>query len=233
MRIAIAFFGILYGKGGKTGCDRDFRHCWSNINDMVVQPYRDLGHSVKLYFSSYPFEDKDVEKEFFDLVEPDDIVYSELKNSNAFTSKAALFKTFINDTSVDTIIYTRVDMHWNKKFIDTNIDYDKFNFLFREKDWWESHMYACDNLYIFPQHMSEVTLRSMLEDHASPAMSIHKHELPRYLTKYIGYNQINFMTEEHQYSDMNDLYTLCRNELRPECRGKYMHKEVAERFGYE
>jgi hypothetical protein len=233
MRLAIAFFGILYGKGGKTGCDRDFRHCWPNIERMVVQPYRDAGHDVKLFFSSYPFEDKAIEQEFYDMVKPDKIVFSQLAGSDAFTSKTALFQTFMNDSSVDTIIYTRADMHWNKKFIDTNINYDRFNFLFKERDWWQSHMYACDNLYIFPQHMSEATLRAMLDDHASPAKSIHKHELPRFLMRYINPDQINFMSKEHQYSDMNNFYTLCRNELRPECRGEFMHPDVAERFGYE
>lgn len=233
MRIAIAFFGILHGKGGKTGCERDFRHCWPNIEEMVVKPYRDLGHDVKLYFSSYPFENEQIEKEFRDMVKPDKIVYSKLEGSNAFTSKVALFQTFMDDISVDYIIYTRVDMHWMKPFIHTKIDYDRFNFLFKEKGWWESHMYACDNLYVFPRYMSRIVLQSMLEDHASPAQSIHKHELPRFLMRHINPDQINFMTEEHQLSDMNNFYTLCRNELRPECRGEFMHPDVAERFGYK
>lgn len=233
MKIAFCFFGILYGKGGKTGCERDFRHCWPNIERMIVDPYRKLGHDVKLYFSSYPIEDASAEKDFYKLVKPDKIIFSQLEGSNAFTSKKRLFETFIDDTSIDTVIYTRSDIHWNQQFIDTNIDYKKFNFLFREKDWWNSHMFACDNLYIFPQNMSKVFYQAMLDDHSSPAQSIHKHELPRFLSKYIDLDKLNFMTEENQYSDMNTFYTLCRNELRVECRGKYMNSEVADKFGYK
>lgn len=233
MKIAFCFFGILYGKGGKTGCERDFRHCWPNIKKMIVDPYKELGIDTRLYFSSYPIEDKVAEEEFYDLVRPDKIVLSKLEKSNAFTSKEKLFETFIDDDFADTIIYTRSDIHWNQKFLRTKIDYKKFNFLFKEKNWWDSHMYACDNLYIFPQNMSKAFYQAMLDDHYSPAQSIHKHELPRFISKYIGIENINFMTEDHQYSDMNTFYTLCRNELRDECRGIYMNAEVAEKFNYK
>jgi hypothetical protein len=233
MKIAFCFFGILYGKGGKTGCERDFRHCWPNIKRMIVDPYKQLGFDIKLYFSSYPIEDAKAEKDFYEQVNPDKVVFSKLENSNAFTSKEKLFETFLDDDTIETVIYTRSDVHWNQKIINTNIDYKKFNFLFRERDWWYSQMFACDNLYIFPQSMSKSFHMAMLEEHASPARHVHKHDLPRFLSKYIGIDSINFMTEEHQYSDMNTLYTLCRNELRPECRGVYMNDEVAERFNYK
>jgi len=49
MKIGIGFYGITEGTDPKTGYSRDFRHCWSNIQQNIIQPIIAKEHEVKIY----------------------------------------------------------------------------------------------------------------------------------------------------------------------------------------
>ena len=48
MKIAIGFFGILYGHTNK---QYDIRHCWPNLYKMIVEPLKE--HNVEILLSTY------------------------------------------------------------------------------------------------------------------------------------------------------------------------------------
>ena len=59
MRIGIAFYGIVDGErpghnGGAAGSDRDVRHCWPDLEKMLIKPLIDKGHAVS-YTQVYVF----------------------------------------------------------------------------------------------------------------------------------------------------------------------------------
>jgi hypothetical protein len=43
MKLGFSFFGIIYGAGGRTGSDRDFRHCWPDLKRDLIDPFVNLG----------------------------------------------------------------------------------------------------------------------------------------------------------------------------------------------
>ena len=230
MKIGFAFFGITYGGGGR-GSDRDFRHCWPNIRRMLIDPYVERGHEAKVGFSTYPFTDPELYNQFFELVKPDRVEFSNLEGSTSFTSKLAALDMF-DDKDVDVIILTRSDIHFSKVMADENIEYFKFNFLFPEEGWWTSHLFTCDNFYVFPAKMAPFVKQAMLETfNVDRPGEWDTHGLLTRLIKYVIPNYVNFISQAHELSDVNSFYTCCRALIPTYAdRAKHMHPEVRERF---
>jgi len=234
MNIGVLFYGILMGGGGRTGSERDYRHCWPNIEEMLITPFIDQGHKVAKFVSTYDrFNKKEDRDEFVNIVNPTKVVFSTFEGSDPFTAKGSSFEALYNVPELDVIIMSRLDVHWTKKLADENIDWFKFNFLFREKGWWESNKFACDNLYIWPHIITSWVKQAMHETYTFPRGKplVDTHALPIKLGQYVPENMMHFISEEHFISDMNPYYTCCRNGLpEHEDRFKYLHPEVKERF---
>lgn len=232
MKIAFCFYGILYGMGGRTGSARNFSHCWPNIKSMLVDPFIAQGHEVSLYFSSYQITDANQYAEFKTIVNPKDVFYSNFENSDAFTAKYASFE-ILNNLKDDIIILTRSDVHWSKKIAEENINLKKFNFLFPEKEWWNTeHQFTCDNFYIWPSQMTKNVEKAMKETYAFPRGKpfVDTHALMFNLKKYISKKRIHMISDVEELSDVNSFYTCCRSGL-PE--RDCMHIEVKERYQQE
>lgn len=232
MKIAFVFFGIIYGPGGRTGSDRDFRHCWPNLKRMLVDPFVAQGHQAQIYFSGYPFLDQEIEKQFYNLVNPNQIVFSNFFNSDPFTAKGAAFQAFEN-ADVDFVVFTRSDIHFCKVMANEPIDYSKFNFLFPELGWWETHNFTCDNLYLFPHKYTPLVKKAMFETYGFPRGKplVDTHGLMTKLKQYISPEEMHIISNTHELSDINTYYSCCRSQLPiTEERGKLIHPEVQERF---
>lgn len=225
-RIIFSFYGILYGFGGRTGSSRDFRHCWPNIEKNLVNPYREKGYETQIHFSSYFFSEKEIENQFYELIKPNKVLFNTIENSDPFTSKFASFENFENEDA-DIIIFSRCDVHYNKILFNENIDYSKFNFLFREKEWWDTNRFSCDNFYIWPQKFTSSIKKAFRETYRYPRPGyVDTHGLYNKLIPYIGEEQTHFISEVQEISDVNSYYTCCRSDLpRRDC----MNEEVKQR----
>ena len=232
MKLGFSFSGIGYGEGGRTGSRRDFCHCWNNLYTMLVQPFIDQGHEAKIYFSTYKIGDEEVEKEFFETVKPKAVYYSEFAGSTPFTCKGAACNAFMHE-DLDAVIFTRSDLHYSKVIANEKIDFNKFNFLFPEKDWFNTpYKFSCDNLYIFPHHMTPHVHRALNETYGWPRGESmpDTHALMVKLSQYVPESEIRFISETEELSDVNTFFTCCRSGL-PN-RG-CMHPEVRERYNQE
>jgi hypothetical protein len=232
MRLGFSFFGIIHGAGGRTGSDRDFRHCWPGLKRDLIDPFIDLGHTAKIYFSGYPIHDTSIEKEFYDLVKPDRVNYSHFANSDPFTAKFAAFNNFMDD-DIDVVIFTRSDIHFSRIMADEDIDFFKFNFLFPELGWWETHHFTCDNFYVVPKYYFKAFRDAMEETYAWPRGKpyVDTHGLWLKLCRYIPTENFHFISKVPEISDINSFYTCCRSGLpEGEDRMKHLHSDVKERF---
>ena len=235
MKLGFSFFGIIYGPGGRTGSDRDFKHCWPDLKKDLIDPFVDLGHTSKIYFSGYRIRDNQIEKDFYDLVKPDKVNYSHQPESNPFTTKYAAFNNFM-DEDIDAIVFTRSDIHFSKIMAKENIDFTKFNFLFPELDYWDSNKFTTDNFYVIPKMYFKQTLQAMEDTYAWPRGKpfVDTHGLWEKLANYISEDNFHFISQVHEKSDVNSFYTLCRSELPiNDERIRKIHPAVAERFNYK
>lgn len=233
MRIGFSFFGILHGPGGRTGSDRDFRHCWPNLNNNLVRPFLEQGHDCKIMFSGYTIKDPLIERELHSIVKPENINYSHFANSDPFTAKFAAFNNFINDHELDAVVFTRSDIHFKRIMANENIDWEKINFLFPEKGWWESHKFSCDNFYVIPKKYFRAVRDAMEDTYCYPRGKpyVDTHGLWNKLETYVDPENFHFISNEAEISDVNSFYTCCRNGLPiGEERMVHLHTEVKEKF---
>lgn len=229
MKVGFSFYGIIYGPGGRTGSDRDFRHCWPNQKRTLIDPLLEQGHEANIYFSGYPINDGEIEKQFYDLVKPTKVLYNEFVGSTPFTCRKSAYNNFIDD-ELDVIVFTRSDIHFHHKITDLNVDYDKFNFLFYENC--NHQNFTTDNFYVWPHRMTKMVQKAFYDTHKRFTNNDDTHGLMNELLKYIDPSEINVISPDiKQFSDVNSFYSLCRTGLpTPEERGCDIHPEVQERF---
>ena len=229
MKIGVCFFGIVCGDGGGHNDKKDIRHCWSNVNSMLIEPFKEKEHEIDIFFSTYPIADQETYQNFEDLTNFKAIIYSNFLNSNSFTTKMASFELLKQDEQkdLDFIILTRADMHFRQKIADANIDFSKFNFLFKEKGNWLPREFTCDNFYAFPVNLLETVQQSFKETQNTFYHTTHA--LYSSLKNKINQNDINFINNEfEEMSDINSFYTVCRTLL--DANHPLMHPEVKEKF---
>lgn len=211
MKIGFCFYGITYNIQKEKGF-KDYRHCWTEIHKMLIQPFIDNGHDAKIYVTTYPFSDNEIEKEFYSTVKPEKVHFCNFENSDPFTCKGT-FDAFQNE-DLDFIILTRFDIHFHKIIFNENIDYTKFNFLYPETGgfWWDMLRWTTDNLYMWPHHMTSkvheslhFTYRNLRPNFADTHALIHK------LLLLIGNENIHFISNIPEPSDHSSFYTLCTN----------------------
>jgi hypothetical protein len=181
---------------------------------MLIQPFIKQGHEVEICVSSYAIENEQIKNDFFNLVKPNRVLFGDIKNSDPFTSKFALFDLF--DDNSDITIFTRIDAHWSKIICNENINFRKFNFLFPEKNWWNTeYKFTCDNFYIWPSYMTSKVKKAMSETYAFPRGKplVDTHALMVKLRQYVTDNDIHMISTDEELSDVNSFYTCCRSGL--------------------
>jgi len=221
MKIAICFFGVLHGEVGRP---YDVRHCWPNLSRMVAEPFKEE-HQVDILLSTYKVDDEMIEKEIYDMINPNHVQISNIQNSNSKTTKLATFK-LLENKDYDFVIMTRTDLHFSEVLID-KIDYDKFNFLFHESGRKKESL-TCDNFYAWPYKFTEQVKKSFEE---CPKINDHDtHKLFESLSKNISTDDIHYIAgEEEYYSDVNKYFTICK--VFSNSRIEHgLHEEVMERF---
>jgi hypothetical protein len=216
MKIGFAFYGITHGTDKKTGYTRDFRECWDNIQTLLIDPFKELGHETINYASTYPFGDLEVRDEFYRLVAPKKVIYPDFEGSNAFTAKSALHEVLIGE-ELNAVIFTRFDILFHDKIaFHTQIDYNKVNVLFPEDpNWWASHRFVCDCFYIWNHKFSPLVKDAMRETYGWPRGTEYPdtHGILNFLVPKIGTENVNFLDTECQISNVNKYYTLCRPDV--------------------
>lgn len=240
MKIGIAFYGIVDGirpshVGGPTGSERDVRHCWPDHKRMLIDPYIAKGHDVKIYLSTYPAVDPDIQKFIDDEIRPIKVELSNKETSDPFTTKGACLKP-LYDEDLDFVIICRIDMHFSKDMSEQNIDYGKFNFLFKERGYWnDTYRFTTDNFYAFPFRMIKDVDDALHDTYGYPRgyPLVDTHGLYDKLLDYVPQNDIHMISEIEERSGVNTFYTICRSNLLYDAiEAPSMHPAVRERFGY-
>jgi hypothetical protein len=217
MKIAVCLYGEIYGVTQKSGIDyiKDFRDSWSNIKKMLIDPFKEQGHEVKIYISCYPIEDEIIRKEFYLSVNPDRITFNTRQNSDPYTCKRTIFENLKDD--VDFIVSVRSDILFSRKLANENIDYTKFNFLFPEgrgPQWWNTFRFTNDMIYMWPHTLTPIIENSIKSCYRWPRKGhTDSHALWLKLIQYIPESEMHFISQFPEPSDVNSFYTINRNDV--------------------
>lgn len=169
-------------------------NCWENYPTIFITTYNDESIS-KLIEEYKPFKYKILDKNNSDQRLTYICSLEQIKNSN-----------------VDFIISTRFDILFNQPLSEFNIDFNKFNFLFKEGNgYWENHEFVTDNLFCFPYKFIDPFIQSIQELYDNPYRNCSDlHPVYKKLKSKINVNDINFMTDDITVSHDNKYYKLDR-----------------------
>jgi hypothetical protein len=205
MKILINLVGLAHHDVGN-GL-HSYKPVYQNLFKNVVNPLSET-NQVDFFLSTY-------ETIEFDELEK---IYKPIKSNyrKLESPKSVAFDTYIDsieklkEFDYDFYIVTRFDLDIK---ITLNINFQKFNFLFKEKDWWDNHQCTTDTFYAFPKWMLNGFVNSIIDcknKNGQPGYLGLFHKLYPELVNYINLNNIHFIDEEKQTVQISSKYTLSR-----------------------
>jgi hypothetical protein len=203
MKIGICLIGVSFSD---TGVRRDFRHSSENFNEMIRRPY-EIDNEVSVFVTTYhsPYEQL--------LLETYKTKLHQFLNIGNSHQRLTYIKglELIENEDLDVVICTRYDINFKKIIKELDLDYDKFNVLFKELNTWDNHKFIDDNLFIFPKKYLPAVKESILKAHHGPLSRFNfLHNIYEPLAEIIGVDNIKFMSETHELSNFNTFYDLKR-----------------------
>jgi hypothetical protein len=221
MNIALIFAGISFGHKS----ERDFNHCFPNIDRNLIQPLR-KEHSVYNYVMTY---DNDRMDEVTKLLNPKRLASIPFEGSRQNPTRKTAITLIGDDDSIDFYIMSRFDVHYNKSLKDFNIDWDKFNFTSPEGNgYWEREKWVEDTFYAWPKRLHEevkIAYNELMKYDPN-----HMHNFYNIVSSIIGTENIHFMSEEPQLSG-HLLTSICTRDYTDRLRGKIpINEEILAKF---
>jgi hypothetical protein len=205
MKILINLVGLSHHDIGN-GL-HSYKPVYQNLFKNVINQLR-KSNQVDFFLQTYQTnESSELEK----IYNP---IYSEYRILEE--PKWVAFNTYIDsiqklkEFDYDFYIVTRFDLDIR---IPLNINFEKFNFLFKELDWWDSDECTTDTFYAFPKWMLDGFIRACIEcrdNHGSPGYVGLFHKLHYELKKYINSDNYHFIDDDKQTIQISKKYTLSR-----------------------
>jgi hypothetical protein len=188
MRIGVCLIGVSHSKGEK---GRDWNTCAIRMKEVFGD--------VDYYITTYGY---DIKLERF--YQPKKYQVLKYKDS---TQRGTYIKALENITDVDFIITTRFDTYFHYMRSEMNIDYEKFNFLAREKGTWDDYRFVNDNFFAFPISKKQIFIDAIKALDSDPLKKNFMHHIYKYI---IPFTDTHFILEEEQSSKENEFYNLIR-----------------------
>lgn len=203
MKLGISFNGVSYGLG------RNCPHCFANQNQFLIEPFRN-NNEVKVYLNSYTTT---ITNDIIKLYSPILYNFSDISGSHQVLTYIKSLEQLRNQ-DLDFVICTRFDIHFNKIINTINIDYTKFNALFREKGWWDNMHFTTDNLFAFPYHMLEDFILVLRELYQNPSRGgqTDLHQAFYRMQNKIGTQNTHIISLLEELSNTNSFYSLCNDK---------------------
>ena len=202
MKIALALIGISSGIK-----NRDWNRTKLGIKEKTIDCWIEQGHEVKSYLFS-----NDIDESMIDFYKP---IKHEITGPLLINRYNVALEQ-LEDQDVDFIICTRFDIVFFEEVCNWNLDFNKFNFLFREiNHFYDGREYVCDNFFAFPKSMLKA-FKQALNDPNNPKFTGMLHnQVYKGLANTVTENNIHFVQDEEDYSGYNKLYLLDRYHFNP------------------
>jgi hypothetical protein len=170
-RIAIILRGITYANYNhkyNITCNIDARNTSDSIINNIINPLRESGMEVDIFFVTYK---TDIDKELVEIYEPVDIHYRDFKviphNKpieggfmliNQHEEGINLVEKYekINNIKYDNILITRFDLYFYKKITDLNVDLNVFNYTFYHLVYNPKLFSVEDNFILYPRKYNDI-----------------------------------------------------------------------------
>lgn len=193
MKIGINIAGLSHNDLGNGM--HSYKDGYENLFKNLINPLKE-NNDIKLYIYTYNTTETD---NILKIYKPTKYTILDTTNNNSAELAANTYIDSLEklrDVDVDFIITTRFDLDIR---CNVDIDFKKFNFLFKELKGWDEANLTSDTLYAFPKDMLEDVIVSLKETwlgkntYFCPGLF---HCLYRFLVKRIDVSNIQFIDNE-------------------------------------
>ena len=202
MKILVNLIGLSHHDVGNHF--HTYENCYENLFKNLVTPLKTEGHQVDFYLKTYNTDREEVIKQIYNPIRSEFIDIQ-----HAFDTYIQLVSS-LKEMDYDFYIVTRFDL-WVGVPIELN--FNKFNFLFKELDWWDNHNCTTDTFYAFPKEMLEGFVKGINDcrnNHSQAGYIGLFHALYKDLKNYIDVDNFHYIDEEKQTVQISKKYTLSR-----------------------
>jgi hypothetical protein len=230
MKVGINLVGIAYDDQGNLQ-GRDWYLSYARVYQRIIECWSDMGHDVSVYLTTYKYSlnrDANYDTEtivswykakkyqFLDKIGRSTMdPWDKYGTNQISTHKKSL--ELLRGEDIDLVVSSRFDIIFNHNITEYNIDYNKFNVLFKEKENWEEKtqipeknnelgpaLLTSDVLFIYPYNMLEDVIGICDEkiqwcqsvDH--PIITMH--DMYRRILHKKGEEFVNLMTNDTCFS---------------------------------
>lgn len=203
MKIGVNLVGISHKEPSvnwintKYKIAKNFINCWQ-------------GHDVFVYNTTYG---NPTIPELINFYKPKKYTILSYHNSDQRLTYLFSLLQLLNE-DIDLIVSSRFDIDFFRELTTYPIKLDKFNFLFKEENHWDSHQFVTDNLFIFPKkfliHAIETVRKLYFEPYRDCCSDLHP--MYRIIKEFIGDDNISFLSPNCENSASNSHYKLNRND---------------------
>jgi hypothetical protein len=195
-------------RGITTGNTQRQRKDWTvtrdNVKEYLIDP---IGQSCTVYITTYGNNDL---KEVQDFYNPKKLNSLDFEGSNQLDT---MIKALINieQEELDFIIVIRFDTEYLQKIDTFEFDFDKFNFLFKEKHVWDNQKFVSDNFFAFPKKHLQSFIAALKDEQSKPSRGFNDlHNSYNRLKDIIGEESIHFVFDGEYFSDVNPYFIIKR-----------------------
>jgi hypothetical protein len=205
MKIGINIAGLSHndlGNGMHT-----YKDGYENLFKNLINPLKE-NNNIKIYLYTYNTDESD---NILEIYKPTKYTILDATNSNSAELAASTYIDSLEklrNEDVDFIITTRFDLDIR---CNIGIDFEKFNFLFKElKNWDESNL-TSDTFYAFPKYMLEDVIISLKETwlgksrHFCPGLF---HCLYKFLINRVDASNIHFIYDEESTIQISNKFRI-------------------------
>lgn len=208
MNIGISITGISHLTDSYRPYSRSYKTCYENFFSEVYNPLK-RKNTITTYITTYYSSEI---SNILNIYNPKKFQIFNFNNSHQVQTIIKSLEQLRNE-NLDLVVCTRFDLAFNEGIINKlNFDLSKFNFLFKEQDYWESNKFVNDCFYVFPYTMLEDVIAAcydLLSNPPRPGL-MDMHGLYVCLEKLITSANINIVSSDFMLSHENRLYTLKR-----------------------
>lgn len=205
MKILVNLIGLSYHDVGNGF--HSYKPVYKNLFDNVITPLREE-NIVDFILNTYETTESENLNKIYNPIHSE---YRILQHP-----KSAAYDIYLNSIEklknfdYDFFIITRFDLDIR---VPLTLNFSKFNFLFKELDWWDSHECTTDTFYAFPKEMLSGFISACSDVRSKDGQPGYLglfHALHKDLKKYIEPTNYHFIDDEKQTVQISKKYTLSR-----------------------
>jgi hypothetical protein len=201
-RIGVVIRGITTGNTQRQR--KDWTVTRDNVKEYLIDP---IGEPGVVYITTYGNNDLKEVQEFYN---PKKLNALNFEGSNQLDT---MIKALINieQEELDFIVVIRFDTEYLQKIDTFEFDFDKFNFLFKEKNTWAGEKFISDNFFAFPKKHLQSFIDALKVEQSNPSRGFNDlHNSYNRLKDIIGEESIHFVFDGEHFSDVNPYFKIKR-----------------------